>query len=122
ARSMPPGRTWVAGGVYRMVRREFRWADAPSLKLSGTGDIDVPPTMRIYALERSLSREERLAEAQAGSGDLVGRDAEKADLRVACNEAISSSVGSGKLVCRAIVGEMGIGKTALVASFLAELP
>ena len=123
AHATPTGRTWVAGGVYRMVRRDFRWGDAPALQLDTTGAIDVPPTMRIYALERSLSREERLAEAQAGSGDLVGRDAEKADLRVACNEAIASGgVGAGKLVCRAIVGEMGIGKTALVASFLAELP
>src|SRR4029077_17631318 len=111
ARSMPPGRTWVAGGVYRMVRREFRWADAPSLKLSGTGDIDVPPTMRIYALERSLSREERLAEAQAGSGDLVGREAEKAELHAAYSQAVSGDGGTGQLVSRAIVGEMGIGKT-----------
>ena len=77
--------------------------------------------MRIYALERSLSREERLAEAQAGSSDLVGRDAEKADLRAGFNEAVTRAGGTGKLVCRAIVGEMGIGKTALVASFLAEL-
>jgi serine/threonine protein kinase/tetratricopeptide (TPR) repeat protein len=122
ARSTPKGKTWVAGGVYRLVRREFRWADAPSLQLSATGDLDVPPTMRVYALERSLSREERLAEAQAGSSDLVGREAEKVDLHAAYNEAVSGEAGTGKLVCRAIVGEMGIGKTALVGSFLAELP
>jgi serine/threonine protein kinase/tetratricopeptide (TPR) repeat protein len=122
ARSTPTGRTWVAGGVYRMVRREFRWGDAPSLHIDNAGAIDVPPTMRVYALERSLSREERLAEAQAGSSDLVGRDHEKAELRAACNEAMSGGAGAGKLVCRAIVGEMGIGKTALVATFLAELP
>jgi len=122
AHSTPMGRTWVAGGVYRMVRREFRWGDAPNLHLDTAGTVDVPATMRIYALERSLSREERLAEAQAGSGDLVGRDAEKAELRAACSEALGDGTGAGKLVCRAIVGEMGIGKTALVATFLAELP
>jgi serine/threonine protein kinase/tetratricopeptide (TPR) repeat protein len=122
ARATPTGRTWVAGGIYRMVRREFRWGDAPNLQLDTTGVVDVPPTMRTYSLERSLSREERLAEAQAGSGDLVGRDAEKAELRAACNEALSGGTGAGKLVCRAIVGEMGIGKTALVATFLAGLP
>jgi serine/threonine protein kinase/tetratricopeptide (TPR) repeat protein len=122
ARATPMGRTWVAGGVYRMVRREFRWGDAPTLQLDTTGAIDVPPTMRVYALERSLSREERLAEAQAGSSDLVGREREKADLRAAYNEALSGGPGTGHLVCRAVVGEMGIGKTTLVGRFLAELP
>jgi serine/threonine protein kinase/tetratricopeptide (TPR) repeat protein len=122
AHATPMGRTWVAGGVYRLVRREFRWGDAPTIELDTAGGIDVPPTMRAYALERSLSREERLAEAQAGSSDLVGRDAEKADLRAAYTEAVSGGGGAGKLVCRAIVGEMGIGKTALVGRFLAELP
>jgi tetratricopeptide (TPR) repeat protein len=123
ARSTPMGKTWVAGGVYRLVRREFRWGDAPGLQLDTRAATDVPPTMRVYALERSLSREERLAEVQAGSSDLVGRDAEKADLHAAYNDAVSGpTAGPGHLVCRAIVGEMGIGKTALVASFLARLP
>ena len=66
---------------------------------------------------RSDSRRHRPARAIS-----VGRDAEKAELRAACNEALSGGAGAGKLVCRAIVGEMGIGKTALVATFLAELP
>jgi len=118
----PMGRTWVAGGVYRLVRRDFRWGDAPSLLLDVTAATDVPPTMRIYALERSLSREERLAEVQSTSSDLVGRDAEKADLHAAYHEAVSGGGGVGQLVSRAVVGEMGIGKTALVATFLSELP
>ena len=63
----PAGRTWVAGGVYRLVRRDFRWGDAPTLRLEAAARLEVPPTMRVYALERSLSREERLAEAQAGA-------------------------------------------------------
>jgi serine/threonine protein kinase/tetratricopeptide (TPR) repeat protein len=120
-RSTPTGRTWVAGGVYRLVRRDFRWGDAPSLQLDTTAALEVPPAMRIYALERSLSREERLAEVQGASSDLVGRDAEKADLNAAFHEAVSTG-GTGQLVCRAVVGEMGIGKTALVATFLNELP
>jgi serine/threonine protein kinase/tetratricopeptide (TPR) repeat protein len=120
-RSAPTGRTWVAGGVYRLVRRDFRWGDAPSLQLDVNGAVDVPPTMRIYALERSLSREERLADIQGASSDLVGRDAEKADLQAAFHLAVSGG-GTGQVVCRAVVGEMGIGKTALVATFLSELP
>jgi serine/threonine protein kinase/tetratricopeptide (TPR) repeat protein len=121
-RATPMGRTWVAGGVYRLVRRDFRWGDAPALVLDVTAATDVPPAMRIYALERSLSREERLAEVQSTSSDLVGRDAEKADLHAAYHEAVSGGGGVGQLVSRAVVGEMGIGKTALVATFLSELP
>ena len=125
-RATPLGRTWVAGGVYRLVRRDFRWGDAPTLRLdpapSLASKVDLPPTMRVYALERSLSREERLAEAQAGANDLVGRDAEKADLHAAFHESVNGGAwGAGQLVCRAVTGEMGIGKTALVATFLAEM-
>src|SRR5205085_1112950 len=101
--------------------------------------------------------------------DLVGRDAEKADLHAAYHRAVSPLQGSGsspplstdavssqippspgaptlsdpgqrapsqppasllppraggrgEFVARAVVGEMGIGKTALVATFLSELP
>jgi serine/threonine protein kinase/tetratricopeptide (TPR) repeat protein len=118
----PMGRTWVAGGVYRLVRRDFRWGDAPTMHLRPSASFEVPPTMRIYALERSLSREERLADAQGASSDLVGRDAEKADLHAAYHAVVKGGGGAGQLVCRAVVGEMGIGKTALVATFLSELP
>ncbi|MGO8999827.1 MAG: serine/threonine-protein kinase PknK [Polyangiaceae bacterium] len=118
----PLFRTWVAGGVYRLVRREFRWGDAPTLQLKARPGLDVPPTMRIYALERSLSREERLAEVSAAASDLVGRDPEKADLQAAYHEAVNGHGGGGVVTTRAIVGELGIGKTALVATFLGELP
>jgi len=126
AEEASPGRTWVAGGVYRLIRREFRWGDVPSLELHAArpalpADIQVPDTIRVYALERSLSRDERL-ETQGGATDLVGRDAEKADLHAAFHDAVLGRGGAGQLVCRAVIGEMGIGKTALVATFLAELP
>jgi len=117
----PLHRTWVAGGVYRLVRRDFRWGDAPTLQLEPPGgQATVPPTMRIYALERSLSREERLVELSTLPNNLVGRDAEKAYLHAAYHQAVS--MGTGRLTTRAVVGEMGIGKSALVAAFLAELP
>jgi tetratricopeptide (TPR) repeat protein len=122
ARETPSGRTWVAGGVYRLVRREFRWSDVPSLELDPSTAIDVPRAMRIYGLERSLSREERVAEVQGGPSDLVGRDSEKADLHAGFHEAVNGRGLTGQLACRAVVGEMGIGKTALVAAFLGELP
>jgi serine/threonine protein kinase/tetratricopeptide (TPR) repeat protein len=121
-RATPAGRTWVAGGVYRLVRKAFRWSDVPSLQLDTPEGVDVPSTMRVYALDRSLTREERAAEAQGGSSDLVGRDAEKADLHAAFHAAVNGRGSAGQLVCRAVVGEMGIGKTALVDAFADELP
>lgn len=120
-RQTPVRATWVAGGVYRLVRREFRWGDAPALAIEDEG-VDLPPVMRMYALQRSLSREERLLEAANAPSDLVGRDTEKADLHSAFHGAVSGHGGGGTVTCRALVGEMGIGKTALVATFLSELP
>jgi tetratricopeptide (TPR) repeat protein len=38
------------------------------------------------------------------------------------SEAPRAQAGRGKLIARAIVGELGIGKTALVATFLSEIP
>jgi tetratricopeptide (TPR) repeat protein len=136
----PFGKTWVAGGVYRLVRRDFRWGEAPTLELGDAGSVRVPAQMRLYALERPLTREERMAELSLAQNDLVGRDAEKADLHAAYHRAISpplggvpgspkalegepgSSPGRGELVARVVVGEMGIGKTALISTFLSELP
>jgi tetratricopeptide (TPR) repeat protein len=189
----PFNKTWVAGGVFRLVRRDFRWGDAPSLTLRGLPSGDVPRQMRLYALERPLTREEQQDELVLAPNDLVGRDAEKADLSAAFHRAVNpgydgearargfelgspaipppafpevdapglrrtmapptlGAVGAlpmppampvisaqatipptsslippdhsvrGELHARAIVGEMGIGKTALVKAFTSELP
>ena len=123
ARATPAKGTWVAGGVYRLVRRDFRWSDAPTLDLKtdlGPERVqNLPPTMRIYALERSLSREEKASEQANAHSDLIGRDAEKAELHGAFHAAVNGLSGG---TSRAVVGELGIGKTALVATFLSELP
>jgi tetratricopeptide (TPR) repeat protein len=125
ARATPIGTTSVAGGVYRQVRRDFRWRDAPTLELHQP-DVapiqNLPPTMRIYTLERSLSREERAHEQASAQNDLIGRDAEKAELHAAYHMAVSGGRGGGIVTTRVIVGELGIGKTALVSTFEAELP
>lgn len=134
----PLGKTWVAGGVYRLVRRDFRWGDAPLLTLGDTSGFRVPPQMRLYSLERPLTREERTDELAIGQSDLVGRDAERADLHTAFHRCVSatnsnpfgaggedapmSRVSRGELVSRVVIGEMGIGKTALVSAFLSDLP
>ncbi len=119
-KATPLNRTWVGGGVYRLVRKDFRWGDAPTLELEQPRGVEsVPGSMRMYALERSLSRDERLASAAEAPSDLVGRDAERADLGAAYHEAAG---GTGSVVYRAVVGELGIGKTALVNAFVNELP
>ncbi|WP_437736915.1 serine/threonine-protein kinase [Sorangium sp. So ce1335] len=154
----PFGKTWVAGGVYRLVRRDFRWGDAPSLDLDDARGYPVPHQMRLYALQRPLTREERMAEIALSPNDLVGRDAERADLHAAYHRAVSPPVKAvvepaqpaqpaprfgegeppqsmpgkpesppggalrGQSVARVIVGEMGIGKSALISTFLSELP
>jgi serine/threonine protein kinase len=146
----PMDSTWVAGGVYRLVRRDFRWGDGPTIELVDAENHRIPTQLRLYSLERPLTREERLAELALAPSDLVGRDAEKADLFAAFHRATSATRGSerslpppsllpgppsggsaspatprggrGEIVTRAVLGEMGIGKTALVAAFLSELP
>ena len=127
AHATPTGTTWVAGGVFRQVRRGFRWHDAPTLDLHRSDVAPVqnlPPTMRIYTLERSLSREEMAQEQASAQNDLIGRDAEKAELHAAYHAAVNGSESSptGLVITRVIVGELGIGKSALVATFTDEVP
>lgn len=137
----PFGKTWVSGGAYRLVRRDFRWEDAPTLEIMNALELSVPPQMRVYSLGRPLTREERAAELSANPNDLVGRDAEKADLQAAYHRSLTPPVMSapsaaslfpppgeslerarGDVVVRTVIGEMGIGKTALVNAFICELP
>ncbi|HEX4337185.1 MAG TPA: protein kinase [Polyangiaceae bacterium] len=120
----PPGQTWVAGGLYRLVRRDFVWGDAPTISLEQGDRRSLPRNMRIYALERPLTREEKLALMSHAPRDLVGRDAELADLHAAYHRAVTPTKehGIGHVTARAIIGEMGIGKSALVNALAAELP
>ncbi len=143
AAKTPFGKTFVAGGVYRLVRRSFRWAEIPPLAVDEPELYNLPEKVRVYSLLRPLTAEERMQDAALTPHDLVGRDAEKADLHAAFHRAVymprhatwpplgeleslpsqhGTSRRSGELLARVIVGEMGIGKTALVDAFLAELP
>lgn len=120
----PAGGTWVAGGLYRLVRRDFVWGDAPTIQIEDPVARALPQNMRIYALMRPLSREEKLQEMALAPSDLIGRDAELADLHAAYHTAVTPGPngGLGFVTARVVYGEMGIGKTALVSSFLSELP
>ncbi|MBI5535420.1 MAG: protein kinase [Deltaproteobacteria bacterium] len=120
----PRSSTWVAGGLYRLVRNEFLWEDAPTVEIEGAAERQLPRAMRINRLMRPLSREEREARLSGSMSDLIGRDAEKADLHSAFHQVTAARASglSGRIITRAIVGEMGIGKTALVSAFKHELP
>ncbi len=119
-----PKQTWVAGGIYRVVRRDFVWNDLPSLKLDDLGQHDLPRTMRIYELLRPLTKDEKRLQLSLAPRDLVGRDAELADLHAAYHQAVTSITpgAHGQFTARLVIGEMGIGKSALLATFLSELP
>ncbi|MBM4375999.1 MAG: protein kinase [Deltaproteobacteria bacterium] len=126
----PFGQTWVAGGVHRLVRHGYQWDDAPNLPLADAELHDVPENMRVHAMLRALTPDERAAVAALAPSDLVGRDAERADLHAALHRALRLSsaapvsVGDarpGEVLAHVVTGEMGIGKTALVQAFLREL-
>ncbi len=120
----PAGVTWVAGGLYRLVRRDFVWGDAPTIEVENAEARHLPRIMRIYSLLRPLTREEKLQEMALAPSDLIGRDAELADLHAAYHRAVTpgQNGGLGQVIARVVHGEMGIGKTALVSTFLSELP
>jgi tetratricopeptide (TPR) repeat protein/tRNA A-37 threonylcarbamoyl transferase component Bud32 len=120
AERAPAGQTWVAGGLYRLVRRDFVWTDVPSLRVEPHERL--PVNMHTYALRRPLTREEKQQQHALALRDLIGRDAELADLHAAYHQAVGQASGAGSVVSRVIIGEMGIGKTALANTFLSELP
>lgn len=123
-RQAPAGGTWVAGGLYRLVRQDFVWTDAPTIAIESSKDKQMPDNMRIFALVRPLTREEKLADVERGSSAIVGRRAELAELHGAFHHALNRGATGepGRVTARVVVGEMGIGKTALLNAFLQELP
>ena len=120
----PAGRTWVAGGLFRLVRHDFVWEEAPKIEMDDPVARDLPSVMRIYSLVRPKSREEKARDQSLAPSDLIGRDAELADLQTALHRAISASAGfdRGAATARLVIGEMGIGKSALVSAFMEGLP
>ncbi len=116
------GTSLVAGGLYRLIRRDFVWGDAPNVELDDLPGEELPKRMRVYELVRALSREEKLQQIAIAPDELIGRDAEIADLHAAYYRSVGQSMGEARVVARVVSGELGIGKTALVNAFLNELP
>lgn len=118
----PAGSSLVAGGLYRLVRRDFLWGDAPNIEIEPSVGKDLPSRLRVYELVRALSREERLQEIALAPDELIGRDAEIADLHAAYYRVVGQGPGEATASARVVSGELGIGKTALVNAFVNELP
>jgi tetratricopeptide (TPR) repeat protein len=103
----------VAGEVYRLVRRGFAFDD--SLREVQMGE---SATLRAYRLRGARTREERAADARAApSLGIVGRDEELRLLTEAYQEAVRESRNAYLVV----LGELGVGKTALVAAAVEAL-
>lgn len=117
-----PGSSLVAGGLYRLVRRDFLWGDAPNIEIESSVGKELPSRLRVYELVRALSREERLQEIALAPDELIGRDAEIADLHAAYYRVVGQNPGESMASARVVSGELGIGKTALVNAFVNELP
>src|SRR5690606_22667055 len=51
------GVSLVAGGLYRLVRKDFLWGDAPTIEIPEADCRNLPANMRSYSLPRPLTRE-----------------------------------------------------------------
>jgi len=101
------GEVLATAGFYRIVRRAFVLSESGARAGIGT---------RIYRLDRAKSRAEREADIDAATVLLVGRSAELERLRDAVNRVEAAERGQALLV----TGELGVGKSALLAAFAAE--
>jgi tetratricopeptide (TPR) repeat protein len=101
------GEVLATAGFYRIVRRAFVLGESTARAGIGT---------RVYRLERAKSRAEREADVDASLVVLVGRELELDRLRDLTARVASSQRASVLLVA----GELGVGKSALLAAFAAE--
>lgn len=101
------GEIFLTPGLYRLVRRAFVLAEHGSRTGSGA---------RVFRLARPKSRAEREQDVAANETGLVGRDRELAQLE----EALARVRSSGTSETLVIVGELGVGKSALTVAFAAR--
>ncbi|MCS6799428.1 MAG: protein kinase [Myxococcota bacterium] len=119
------GEVLVSGEVHRLTRRAFAFEPA------AVREVEVPATgagtgsgstggrrVGAHRLRGARTREEHAAEAQrVGVGGLVGREEELE----AIAEAYQTAVATRRSAYLAIVGELGVGKTALGTAALESL-
>ena len=125
AREARGGEVLVGGGIYRLARHDWNFEEVATLELDGTdagtapGDEDVGPRRaRVYRLRGPKEREQRMRDRAVGVSELVGRDLEHAALRTAYDQVREKGERRSVL----IVGDEGVGKRTLIASFLRTIP
>ncbi len=114
-----PGEILATGEVYRLARREFSFDEEHVREIGISGTQAGPRRFRAYRLRGARTRDERASEARAmvGQVGLFGRTPEVNAIVGAYEEVIASRKSS----YMSVLGELGVGKSALVAAALAEL-
>lgn len=109
------GSVRITSDVYRLVRRDFRVNEAQYEDVTLEGG----ERTRAYSALGARSREERAVDTRHSLGveGLIGRVAEQETIRGLYREAEST----GRAVFAAVVGELGVGKSALVSAALDSL-
>ena len=111
-----PGDILVGSQIYRMAKRRWYFDELPAIPLPASGD-DTPPHARAFRLTGAIKRADRLRDASAQAGALIGRDLEMKALHDAYRHALTA--GHKRAVL--LVGDAGIGKRTLVNGFLARI-
>ena len=113
------GEVLVAGEIYRLVRRVFAF-DEEALREVTIADADgATRNVRAYRLRGARTQEELAAEARATPGPegLVGRSDELQTIRESLAEARDGKTSA----LLAVTGELGVGKTAMVAAAIRSI-
>jgi eukaryotic-like serine/threonine-protein kinase len=108
--------TRVAGAVYRLLKGEFEWLPQREISLTDEPDqgVALPSYMHLHTIVRRLTEEER-----SGAQIILGREAELAELASGLHHATRATKEIS--TTRIVVGELGIGKTALVNAFCEDV-
>ncbi len=130
ARAAGPAEILVGGRVYRSARVDWSFEALPAIELpsdtdaGGSGayrvDDDTDPGVkraRVYRLRGPKDRAQRVRERRPATA-LVGRELELKSLRDAYRDVRIAK--KKRLLC--VVGDHGVGKRSLAATFLAGIP
>ncbi len=100
----------VAGDVYRLVRRDFAFDEEVRTIDVSTQATSTAQELKAWLLRSARTQEEREADFGEAAPDLVGRRDEVDTLRGLWGDVVDSS----RTQFAAVVGDLGVGKTALI--------
>jgi tetratricopeptide (TPR) repeat protein len=117
ASAATPSEVLASGEVYRLARRVFSFEDDDTRSVTVPSP-EGPRSLRAYRLRGARTREDRARESAqlASQVGLVGRSGEIQALVESYEEVVSQ----GRSLYLSVVGEIGVGKTALVAAAMSR--